>query len=143
MNGFSDRPLSSLPGWEVMLGFQLENLLLKNRPQIFKALGIHSQDILTDNPYLQRASSRQKGCQIDYLIQTHSNTLFVCEVKMRKRELGLEVIEEMEKKLHRFSVPTRFGVCPVLLHLGPVSDSLLSSRYFYRIIDIADFLEYT
>jgi AAA+ ATPase superfamily predicted ATPase len=39
-------PLSSLPGWEPMLGFQFENLLLKNRPLIYKALGIHAQDIL-------------------------------------------------------------------------------------------------
>jgi len=30
------------------------------------------------------------------------------------------------------------GISPVLFHLGPVSDTLLSSRYFYRIIDIAD-----
>lgn len=28
---FLEVPLSSLPGWEPMLGFQLENLLLKNR----------------------------------------------------------------------------------------------------------------
>ena len=68
----------------------------------------------------------------------HSNTLFVCEVKMRRRELGLEVIEAMKTKIASLSFPKRFGVSPVLLHLGPISDALLSSRYFYRIIDIAD-----
>jgi hypothetical protein len=60
---------------------------------------------------------------------------------MRKREIGIEVIDAMKEKLRRFSVPRGFGVCPVLLHLGPASDALLDSRYFYRIIDIADFLE--
>jgi hypothetical protein len=65
---FLEVPLSSLPGWESMLGFQLENFLLKNRSLLYQALGIS----------------------------------------------------------------------PVLFHLGPVSDTLLSSRYFYRIIDIAD-----
>lgn len=135
---FLEVPLSSLPGWESMLGFQMENLLLKNRPLIYHALGIHAQDIAIDNPYFQKAVGRKKECQIDYLIQTYSNTLFVCEVKMRRRELGLEVIDAMKTKIASLSLPKGFGVCPVLLHLGPVSDTLLSSRYFYRIIDIAD-----
>ncbi len=135
---FLEVPISSLPGWEPMLGFQLENLLLKNRPRIYQALGIHAQDIVIDNPYIQKTSGRKKGCQIDYLIQTHSNNLFVCEVKMWRRELGLEVIEAMKAKIAALSLPKGFGVSPVLLHLGPVSDALLRSRYFYRIIDIAD-----
>lgn len=135
---YLETPLSSLPGWEPMLGFQLENLLLKNRALIYRALGIHAQDIVMDNPYFQKASERKKGCQIDYLIQMHSNTLFVCEVKMRRRELGLEIIESMKSKIASLSLPKGFGLSPVLLHLGPISDALLSSRYFYRIIDIAD-----
>ena len=135
---FSEISVLSLPGWEPILGFQLENLLLKNRPLIYKAAGIHPQDIAFDNPYIQKPTSRKKGCQIDYLIQMHSNTLFVCEIKMRKRELGLEVIDEMKKKISSISVPKGFGIAPILLHLGPVSAALLNSRYFYRIIDIAD-----
>ena len=74
------------------------------------------------------------------MIQTSSNTLFICEVKMRRRELGLEVIDSMKTKIASLSLPKGFGISPVLLHLGPVSDALLSSRYFYRIIDIADFV---
>ena len=67
-----------------------------------------------------------------------SNTLFVCEVKMRRRELGLEVVEAMKTKIASLVLPKGFGISPVLFHLGPVSDALLNSRYFYRIIDIAD-----
>jgi len=135
---FLEIPLSSLPGWEPMLAFQLENLLLKNRSLVYQAIGIHSQDIVMDNPYYQRASGRKKECQIDYLIQMQSNTLFVCEVKMRRRELGLEVIDAMKTKIASLVLPKGMGISPVLLHLGPVSDPLLSSRFFYRIIDIAE-----
>ncbi|NGX52203.1 MAG: hypothetical protein KR126chlam5_00498 [Candidatus Anoxychlamydiales bacterium] len=135
---FLDVPLSSLPGWEPMLGFQLENILLKNRKLIYKALGIHPQDVAIDNPYMQKSTKRKNGCQIDYLIQMRSNTLYVCEVKMRRREIGLEVIDEMKSKISSLALPKGFGIAPVLLHLGPVSDALLSSNYFYRIIDIAD-----
>lgn len=141
MNAFADSPLSSLPGWEAMMGLQLENLLLKNRTLILKALRVYPQDVQADNPYIQSSTLRQKGCQIDYLIQTQARSLFVCEIKMRKKGLGTEVVDEMQEKINRFSVPKGFGICPVLLHLGPVSDALLSSRYFYKIIDIADFLK--
>jgi len=48
---FLEVPLSSLSGWEPMLGFQLENLLLKNRSLLYQALGIHAQDVVIDNPY--------------------------------------------------------------------------------------------
>lgn len=136
---FLEAPLSSLPGWEAMLAFQLENLLLKNRPLLYRALGVHAQDIVMDNPYVQRASEKQRGCQIDYMVQARSNTLFVCEVKMRQHtELGLEVVAAMKAKIAALSIPKGFGIAPVLLHLGPLSDALLSSRYFYRMIDIAN-----
>ena len=135
---FLDVPLSGLPGWEPMLGFQLENLLLKNRSLLYKALGIQPQDVVIDNPYFQKASGRKKGCQIDYLVQMRSNTLFVCEVKMRRRELGLEMIDAMKAKIASLVLPKGLGISLVLLHLGPISDALLSSRYFYRIIDIAN-----
>jgi AAA+ ATPase superfamily predicted ATPase len=135
---FSEVSLSNLSGWEPMLGFQLENLLLKNRVLLYRAVGIHAQDVVIDNPYVQKASGRKKGCQIDYLVQTYSNTLFICEIKMRRRELGLEVIEEMKAKIASLDFPKGFGISPVLFHLGPISDALLSSRFFYRIIDIAD-----
>ena len=135
---FLETPLSSLPGWDTMLGFQLENLLLKNRPLIYKALNIYPQDIVTDNPYIQQATSRVKGCQIDYLIQTRSNTLFICEIKMRRQEVGTEVIDEMKAKINALSLPKGFGISPVLFHLGPLSRALAESKYFFRTIDISE-----
>ena len=139
--GYTKLVLSQLPGWEAIMGFQIENLLLKNRDLIFKSIGLNPQEIVVDNPYMQKATERQRGCQIDYLIQTHSNSLFACEFKFRKRELGNDIIEYMRDKLERFVTPKRFGVCPVLFHFGGVSDTVQCSNYFYRIIDINDFLD--
>ena len=87
-----------------------------------------------------RASFRQKGCQIDYLIQTRSKNLFVCEFKFKRRELGPEIIDTTKNAISRFSVPRDVGVAPALFHLGGVSDAVHEANYFYRIIDIADFL---
>jgi AAA+ ATPase superfamily predicted ATPase len=140
-NAYQELSLSNLPGWEAMMGFQVETLLLKNRPLLLKALNINPAEIVADNPYHQKPTIRQKGCQIDYLIQTHANNLFVCEFKFKKRELSLEIVESMKEKINRFAIPKGFGICPVLVHLGGVANSVYEKRYFYRIIDIADLLE--
>ncbi len=47
----------------------------------------------------------------------------------------------MQEKIKRFSVPRGIGVVPVLFHLGGVSDAVHDKRYFYRVIDIVDFIE--
>ena len=138
-NSFQD--ISRLSGWESMMGYQVENLLLKNRSLILNALGVRAEDIVADNPYHQRAQKNRRGCQIDYLVQTHSNNLFVCEFKFKRKEITTEIIDQMKEKISRFSQPRGFGIAPVLLHLGEVSEAVYDSRYFYRIIDIEEFLK--
>ena len=122
-------------------GFQVESLLLLNRALLCQSIGIQSVDILMDNPYFQRPTKSRKGCQIDYLIQTSTNNLFLCEFKFRNRELGCEVIDEMEKKIKTLEIPRGHAAVPVLFHIGGISAALEERRYFYRIIDMHRFLD--
>jgi hypothetical protein len=122
-------------------GFQVESLLLQNRPLLCKALGIPNEDIVADNPYIQKQTKNRKGCQIDYLIQTATNNLFVCEFKFHNREVGCEVIDEMEKKIKSLAVPRGYATVPVLFHISGVSPTLEERHYFYRIIDMRRFLD--
>ncbi len=138
---FQDISIQNLPGWEAMMGVQAESLLLQNRPLLIKSLGINPVDIVNDNPYIQSKTSAHRGCQIDYLIQTRSQNLFVCEFKFKRRSLTMDIIEEMQDKISRFAYPRVFGIAPVLFHLGDVSDKLHDKQYFYRIIDIGEYLE--
>lgn len=139
-NAFKEVPLSSIPGWNTVMGIQVENLLLANRRQILNAIGIYPQDVLWDNPYLQHKTKAHEGVQIDYLVQTVTKTLYLCEFKFNRNELKSEVIDEVQKKIDRLSIPRGFSIIPVLFHFGGVSDSVLDSQFFYRIIDINDFL---
>jgi hypothetical protein len=123
-----------------MIGFQVESLLLQNRTLLLNAMGLPSFDVVADNPYIQRPTVRHKGCQIDYLIHTRGKTLFVAEFKFNRKALGLEVIEEMQDKISRFSVPRGCGIAPVLFTLGGATESVHEKRYFYRIIELANFL---
>lgn len=138
---FQETPLSTLPGFEAHLGLQIEYLLLQNRRLLLKAIGIDPVDIVRDGPYRQFATTSQNGCQIDYLIQTLAKNLFVCEFKFRKRELGTDVMSEMQDKINALKAPRGFAAVPVLFHLSGVSPAVATASYFYRIIDITSFLE--
>ncbi len=140
IGGYQDINLQTLSGFETHVGLQLEYLLLQNRPLLLKAIGLQATDIVCDGPYRQTKTATQKGCQMDYLIQTATNNLFVCEFKFRKREIGNEIINEMQDKISTLKVPKGFASVPVLFHLSGVSDSVVTQNYFYRVIDLRDFL---
>jgi hypothetical protein len=74
---YAFKSLSALPNWNIILGLQFENVVLHNRKQIQKFLGVDSNDVLCDNPYIQRVTKQHKGCQIDYLIQARFNTVYI------------------------------------------------------------------
>jgi uncharacterized protein len=140
VNGFQAIALSTLPGFDAHLGLQLEYLLLQNRSILLQALGVQDVDIVADGIYRQSATTKQSGCQIDYLIQTRTKNLFVCEFKFKRRELGVEIIDALQNKITALKVPRGFATVPVLFHLSGVSTAVATAGYFYRIIDIGDFL---
>ena len=63
------------------MGLQFENLVVNNRHEIYKLLKINPEDVIYDNPFFQKKTTRQKGCQVDYLIQTKHKTLYLFEIK--------------------------------------------------------------
>ncbi len=133
--------LSSLLGWYGVIGLQVENLVLSNRHLIKEALNINPNDIIYDNPFFQRKTARQAGCQIDYLIQTKHNTLYICEIKFSSNNIGTSVIDEMKEKIKRLSIPRNFSYRTVLIHVNGVTEDLEQSQFFSNIIDLGMFLE--
>ncbi len=137
---YDEVSLTSLAGWSSIIGLQVENLVLNNRHLIKQALNISQQEIICDNPYMQRATKTKKGCQIDYLIQTRFNTLYVCEVKYSKDPVPHTVIEEVQKKIDALGIKRNFSVRPVLIHCNSVSEAVEESGFFAKIIDFSEFL---
>jgi AAA+ ATPase superfamily predicted ATPase len=140
-DGFRDTPLSTLPGWDTIMGFQFENLVLNNRQRLWQLLKITPGDIVADNPFFQRKTSTQKGCQVDYLIQTRNKLLFICEIKFSRNEIKGSVVENMKEKIRRISIPKGFALSPVLIHVNGVEDALTDSDYFAHVIDFGSLLE--
>lgn len=131
---------TSLPGWNSMAGFQFETLVLNNRLLIQQKLKLHPQDVVIDGLYYQRPTKRALGCQIDYLIQTSMNTLFVCEIKFSQNLIGIPVIAQVQEKIKRLTKPKNFVCLPVLIHINGVEESITEMNYFFEVIDFSDFL---
>ena len=127
-------------GWTAIMGLQFENLVLNNRHAIQRLLGIQPAEIKIDNPYFQRPTKKRSGLQIDYLIQTRFNTLYVCEIKFHRDRIGLEIIKEMRQKIKALGFPHGYSVRPVLIHVNGVTEELEEQEFFSHIIDFSQLL---
>ena len=97
--------------------------------------------IISENPFYQRKTSRYQGCQIDYLIQTKFNTLYICEIKFSKNLVDFSVIGEVQKKIDAIQYPKGYSLRPVLIHVNGVTDDVTDSDFFASIIDFSSGLE--
>ncbi len=141
LNLFQEKTLSSLPNWEVIMGLQFENLVLNNLKELCALLRVPMQDVVMAGPFFQRSNQRQKGCQIDLLIQTTYHTLYLCEIKFCASEVQKKVSEQVKEKISRLSCPTGYSVRPVLIHVNGISQAVKESALFSHIIDFADFFK--
>ena len=137
---FDEQSLTNLTGYNTIMGFQFENLVLNNRKLIWNKLKIYSEDIVSDNPYFQKQQLRKKACQIDYMIQLKTNVLFACEIKFYKGIIKKDIIDESREKLKSLYLPRGFSIKPVLIHINGVAESVADAEYYYKIIDFSDSL---
>lgn len=123
------------------MGLQFENLVVNNRKSLYNILRIDPVEISNAGPFFQRATQRQKGCQIDLMIQTKYNTLYVCEIKFSTSEIKSSVTEEVQKKIEAISIPKGFSIRPVLIHVNGVSQKVIDNEDFNDIVDFSQFFE--
>jgi hypothetical protein len=123
-----------------ILGLQFENLILANRELILTKLGIDPKFIVADGPYFQTHTKKKLGCQIDYLVQTKDNILYICEIKFSKSQIGSGIIKDMRDKVNALLIPKHYSYRTVLIHVNGTTEDLLDAEYFSYIIDFAEFL---
>ncbi len=139
--GFEFKSLMSLPEWNTIMGLQFENLILNNRKRLHHALGISPEDIISENPFYQKRTTKQPGCRIDYMIETRFQTLYICEIKFSRNIIGSEVIKEVQDKIDHMTRPKGFSCRPVLIHVNGVSNDVTEANYFASIVDVGDFFQ--
>lgn len=129
-----------LPQWQSAMGLQFENLVLSNRKTVQILLGIDPSEIINDNPFFQRQTDHQQGCQIDYLIQAKFGTCYLCEIKFSATEIQQDIIKEVKAKIKNLALPKNMSIRPVLIHVNGVDDYVQESEFFSSIIDFKDLL---
>ena len=130
--------LEQLPGWQSILGFQFECLVLNNISGLLRRLGLERTLLVSAAPYRRAAHARGEGCQIDLLIQTR-RTVWVVEFK-RRREIGREVIDEVAEKVKRLGIGRRVPVRTALVYSGHLSPAVEADGFFDAVVDAADIL---
>ena len=53
---------------------------------------------------------------------------------------GLVVIDEVQEKIARLTIPKNMSCLPVLIHMGGVSDRVIDQRYFAKVIDFSELI---
>lgn len=131
--------LEALDGWETIMGLQFENLVLNHYPALIDPLHIGNSLIESASPYSRRRKGDgDEGLQIDLLIQTkHCN--YVVEIK-RKREIGREVVAEVERKIAKLSSPRGKSSRPALVYDGDLAPVIEAEGYFDALIPFSQLL---
>jgi hypothetical protein len=105
-----------------------------------RPLRLNPEEIVNENPFYQHKTARQTGCQIDYLIQTKLDTLYVCEIEFSRNEIISAVIPEIRAKIGALSRPRGMSCRPVLIHVNGVNEEVTDSDYFAHIVDMGELL---
>lgn len=137
---YKERSLSTLPGWDSIMGLQFENLVIKNKKRLHQILNISPDEIIHDGPYFQKATTKKSGCQIDYMIQTKYNAFTVCEIKFSKNPVDISVVKTVQEKIESLDLPRNVSCRPVLIHVNGVEDGVIGEEYFANIVDFSELL---
>ena len=125
---FAFSSLEQLQGLQTFFGLQFENLVLNHAGDLFPLLGLDRSLVLSAFPYVQPATKRMRGCQIDLLVQTQ-RTLIVVEIKRRK-EIGREIVDEVSEKVSRLARDKSLSVRTALVYDGRLSPGVEADRFF-------------
>lgn len=130
---FAFGSLDRLDGWDSVMGLAFENLVVNNVRDLIVPLGLGTAHVTSVAPY-SRAGSRsgERGVQADLLVQTH-RSMCVVEVK-RQREIGRDVIDEVEEKVRRIPHRDGMSVRTALIYEGHLAPIVEADGYFDAII---------
>lgn len=137
---FNKVSVTSISGWDTIMGLQFENLVINNHLELMNLMNISLNEVVFANPFFQRPTSKQLGCQIDYLIQTKFDTIYLCEIKFSRFNINMGIISEIQEKIHRLKLPKHFSIRPVLIHVNGVQEDVQDSGFFSHIVDFGELL---
>lgn len=123
--------------WTSWTGIAFENFCLKNLNIIAKIIEVEGK-IKNFGPFFKKESY---GIQIDLLIQTIDNNLYVFECKYSINPVDASIIKDFEKKIKALENFKNLSIKKVLISANGATKELQASEYFDFIITKEDFLK--
>jgi len=74
------------------------------------------------------------------MIQTKYNTVYIFEIKFSHHAVDVKVIQELQDKIERLKLPRHMSYRCVLIHVNGVTDSVINTEYFFKIINFGQLL---
>ena len=127
--------LSALEGWETVMGYAFENLIVNNYAELIPSLHLGNALIESAAPYRRMGDA---GVQIDLLIQTR-RALYIVEIK-RQREIGREVEREVEQKVERIGKHEGKSIRTSLVYEGHLAPIVEADDFFDSIVPVQDLM---
>ena len=126
--------LETLEGWDAVMGLQFENLVVNNYGMLIPHLHLRNVLLTSAAPYRKMPvpSLRQRGCQIDLLIQSR-RTVYVVEIK-RMAEIGRRIIEEVDAKVRSLKTRPNVSIRTALVYDGHLAPIVEADGYFDAIV---------
>jgi len=131
--------LTQTGAYQVWRDRAFEFVAIAHAAEIAELLGFSEIDH-TCGPFFRAPRGKGgSGIQVDLLFSRADKVLTLCEMKCSLAPIGNAIIPEVEKKVARLQTafPTK-TIQRVLVVHGPVSETLISRGYFYRVIRAED-----
>ena len=130
--------LEALPGWNAIMGYQFEALVLNNILLLMREAGIDRTLMESCAPYVHKGDQAGEGFQIDLLMKAR-HAMYVVEIKRRER-IGESVIDEVKEKIRKIRVKRGLSVFPILVYAGELSKRVEGEGFFSAIISMEKLL---
>lgn len=126
--------LEDLPGWDVLMGLQFENLVRNNLSALLPLIGLGNAVVTSAAPYFKAGRRKGEGVQVDLLVQTRKSVCVV-EIK-RKAKITEEIEDSVREKIMRLGLPRSISVRTALVYEGKLSEEVRENGYFDYLVPI-------
>ncbi len=127
--------ISQSGAFNAWMGRSFEYLCMEHAGKISEILGFPGIEF-THGPYFKAPGKGFPGAQIYLLFDRKDYVITLCEMKYSISPVGVEVIEELERKIGVLrKISKNKTIQKVLISRSGAAADLASSGYFYRIIE--------
>jgi len=124
------------------MGRSFEYTCMRHANLISAILGFSGIDFTAGPYFAAPRKGESQGVQVDLVFDRPDNVLTLCEMKYSSQPVGVEIIQEIERKVELLrAIAGKKTIQKVLIVKEPVSRELAGRIYFYRIIEAKELFQ--